>query len=157
MILISACLSGVSCRYNGKSNTISEIETLKHDLIQVCPEQLGNLPTPRPPAEIQNGTGKDVIDMKTAIITKQGLDVTKQFLTGAQRVLELASKHNIAFAIFQERSPSCGVRYCYDGSFSGKLIRGQGITTAMLSQNGFTVFSDEEFTAALKLNNLIDY
>jgi len=147
LYVISACLCGIKCKYNGGSNTHPIFkEMLKnHQVIPVCPEQMGGLPTPRTPCEIINGTGDDVIDGKAKVLNRDGHDVTEQFLRGAYEVLNFTREGNIKSAIFKSRSPSCGVKEIYDGSFSGKLIPGNGVTTALLHKHGINVINDEDF------------
>jgi uncharacterized protein YbbK (DUF523 family) len=140
-ILISACLIGVNCRYDGSSQKITELEQLskKYNLIPICPEQLGGLPTPRSAAEILN----------SKVITKNGEDVTKQFDKGAKEVLALATLHQCTIAILKERSPSCGSNQRYDGYFRGMLIEGEGLTAALLKNNNITVLSENELSSLL--------
>ena len=135
-ILVSACLSGVNCKYNGKNNENEKIiELIKNkDVILVCPEQLGGLKTPRSPAEIKNNK----------VINKENIDVTEEYNKGAQEVLELAKKFNIKTAILKSKSPSCGKGKIYDGTFSGNLINGNGITTELLEKNNIKVISSDE-------------
>ncbi|MEM3703283.1 MAG: DUF523 domain-containing protein [Candidatus Bathyarchaeia archaeon] len=136
MKLCSACLLGVKCRYNGKSAFNRKvIALLKTEvLIPVCPEQLGGLPTPREQAEIR---GKRVI-------TKSGKDVTENFLQGARQVLLLAKLFNVKEAILKQGSPSCGCGRIYDGTFSRKTIKGDGITAALLKKRSIKVIPDDE-------------
>jgi len=124
-------------------------------LMPVCPEQLGNLSTPRQPAEILGGTGLDVIKGNAKVMTEEGGDVTRNFIQGAAEVLDIALKNYVQCAVFKERSPSCGCRYLYDGTFSGKLIRGGGVTTALLKQNQIPVFSEEDLTAACLIKRIL--
>lgn len=135
-ILVSACLLGVECRYNGKGELKKDIEMLlkEHELIPVCPEQLGGLATPRDPAEIQDNK----------IITKTGVDVTKEYLKGAEEVLKLAKLYNCSTAILKERSPSCGYGKIYDGTFSKILIDGNGAAADLLIKNGIKVTGESE-------------
>ena len=123
-ILVSACLLGVNCRYNGTGGLREELLKLMtaHSLIPICPEQLGGLPTPRPPAECRSGR----------VITDEGNDVTTAFQTGACEALKLARLYSCHYAILKERSPSCGSGRIYDGTFSGALTYGDGITAALL-------------------------
>ncbi|MGQ4832910.1 MAG: DUF523 domain-containing protein [Candidatus Asgardarchaeia archaeon] len=147
MIMVSACLLGINCKYNGGSNYNEKvIELLKKGifLVPVCPEQLGGLPTPREPAEIINGDGKEVIIGNARVVTKTGSDVTQEFLKGAQETLKIAKLLNIKTAILKAKSPSCGKGYIYDGSFSHKLKNGDGVTVALLRKNGIKVFSEDE-------------
>lgn len=135
-ILISACLAGVNCKYNGKNNKNEKIiELIKNnDVILVCPEQLGGLKTPRVPAEI----------IKNKVITKDEIDVTKEYQKGAEEVLKIAKQFDIKKAILKSKSPSCGKSKIYDGTFSNKLINGDGVTTKLLKQNGIKVISSDE-------------
>lgn len=135
-ILISACLAGVNCKYNGKNNENKKIiELIKNkDVILICPEQLGGLKTPRNPAE----------RVKDKVITNDNIDVTKEYRKGAEEVLNLVKKFNIKTAILKSKSPSCGKGKIYDGSFSNTLIYGNGITTELLEKNGIKVISSDE-------------
>ena len=135
MKLCSACLLGIKCRYDGKSKPNQRVMRLskKEILIPICPEQLGGLPTPREPAEQK---GKKVI-------TKSGKDVTKNFKKGARQVLRIAKLFGIKKAILKQRSPSCGCGQIYDGTFSGRIIKGDGVTATLLKRNGIKVISEE--------------
>lgn len=135
-ILVSACLLGACCRYDGQSRQNEDIIALgkKHTLIPVCPEQLGGLPTPREPAEIRDGR----------VITRDGRDVTEQYERGADETARLATLLECDLAVLKERSPSCGCKKVYDGSFSGKLVIGNGFTTRKLIQNGICVFGETD-------------
>lgn len=134
--LVSACLLGIRCRYDGRTKTNNRIKELtkKEILIPVCPEQLGGLPTPRNPAE----------QLKDRVYTKEWLDVTEQFRNGAYAVLYLAKLYDIKEAILKQKSPSCGCGQIYDGNFTGKIINGNGVTTTLLKENGIKVISEEE-------------
>ncbi|MCS7115070.1 MAG: DUF523 domain-containing protein [Nitrososphaerota archaeon] len=136
MKLCSACLLGIRCRYNGKSALNRKVvELLKTEtLIPVCPEQLGGLPTPREPAEIR---GKRVI-------TRSGKDVTENFKRGAEQVLKLARLFNAKEAILKQGSPSCGCGKVYDGTFTGKVVEGYGITAALLKKNGVRIIPSDK-------------
>lgn len=135
--MVSACLLGENCKYNGGNNKNEKIIKFleEHEVIPVCPEVLGGLPTPRVPAEIVNGV----------VTTKNGQIVDEEFRTGAYIGLELARKEKIDLAILQSRSPSCGVKQIYDGSFSDRKIAGQGVFTQLLMQEGIAVKDSEEF------------
>lgn len=135
--IVSACLCGENCRYDGKSTLSENIKRLvdEEKAIMVCPEVDGGLPIPRHPCEIRN----------SKVVNNNNEDKTEEFVSGAKKVLELAKKHNIKKAILKEKSPSCGSSFIYDGTFSRKLIKGQGITTELLRKNGIAVISDEEF------------
>lgn len=145
MILISACLLGVNCKYSGGNNKNTTLISLLKDkkIIPVCPEELGGLPTPREPAEIVHGTSSEVLQDKAKICLKDGTDVTKYFLKGAKKTKKIAQSHPICLAIMKERSPSCGVEKIYDGSFMGKVIPGSGIFTTLLKEMGIPVISEE--------------
>lgn len=135
-IIVSACLLGCSCRYDGKSKPCEQIISLasRHCLIPVCPEQLGGLATPRPPAEI----------MGKRVINNQGHDVTQAYEKGAMEALKLYQALGCQMAILKSRSPSCGCGQIYDGSFSGALRPGDGVTAALLKQHGIRVLTEEE-------------
>jgi uncharacterized protein YbbK (DUF523 family) len=137
MILISACLCGVNCKYNGQNNLNEEcLELLKKgEAILVCPEQMGGLETPRTPSEIK------IINGETKVYTKDGKDVTNNYLRGAEEVLKLAKELNIKKAILKRKSPSCGCGEIYDGTFSNTLIKGNGITANLLIENGIEIES----------------
>lgn len=117
--------------------------------IPACPEQLGGLSTPRPPAEIVVGSGEDVLNGKTKVITISGEDITMQFIKGAEETLKITNAFPIKAAILKERSPSCGVHQIYDGSFNNILKKGQGLTTAILKKENIPVYSEEELTKEL--------
>ncbi len=137
--IISACLIGINCRYNGK-NSFSEyinIYRKNYNLIPICPEQLGGLPTPREPAQIIQGDGFDVLAGKTKVLTISGRDITDNFIKGAEEVLKVCKLCYIKYAFLKEKSPSCGVNKIYN---SGKLVRGSGITTSLLIKNNIEVF-----------------
>ena len=135
MKLVSACLIGINCRYDGKSSLNRKCFRLfkKGKLIPVCPEQLGGLTTPRERAESQK-SGK--------VLTKSGRDVTRNFLLGAKETLKIAKALKIKEAILKAKSPSCGSGLIKDGSFSGRLIEKDGITAALLKKNGIRVYTE---------------
>ena len=147
MILVSACLVGINCRYDG-SNIFND-ELLKkfkaEDFIPVCPERLGGLPTPRPSASIKNATGAEVIAGKAKVIDDNGKDVTKEFLKGAQESLKIAKIVGVKKAILKENSPSCGVNFT-DSDFN--KVKGTGVFTAMLKSEGIKIFSEYNFEEA---------
>ena len=132
--LISACLCGQACRYDGGSFHFPQFSRLveKELALPVCPETLACLGVPREPCEILQGH----------VFTRSGHDVTAAFFQGASLVLAQARLHGIHTAVLKEKSPSCGVHTIYDGSFSGHLLPGQGMTTRLLLSHGFTVFSE---------------
>jgi len=145
--LISACLLGIKCAWDGQDIYKSDkaIELLKSEtLIPVCPEQLGGLKTPRAPQEIQGGTGEDVLDRKCKVLNINGEDVTQEFITGAEETLKIAKLFRIEEFIGKSRSPSCGCGQIYNGTFSQKLVNGDGVTTALLKRNGIRVVTQED-------------
>ena len=135
--IVSACLCGEKVRYDSKAKTIEKVKQLTDEgkAIMICPEIEGGLPVPRHPCEIQNNK----------VINNSGEDKTSEFRKGADKTLQLCKKYNIKKAILKEKSPSCGSNYIYDGTFTGTLIPGQGITAKLLTENGIEVISDEEF------------
>ena len=136
MKLCSACLLGVKCRYDGKGKPHKAILRLfkRETLIPVCPEELGGLSTPRNPSE-RNGK---------KVIMKPAKDVTQNFKKGAEEVLKIAEKLKIKKVIFKQRSASCGSGRIYDGTFSGKIIKGDGVATELLKKHGIKVISEDE-------------
>lgn len=142
---VSACLVGCCCKYSGGSNLNHRVlGFLKHrEFITFCPEVDGGLSTPRPPAEIQGGEGREVLAGQARVVTKDGKDVTAFFLTGARQALKAVEDFGPSVVILKERSPSCGVNYIYDGSFSGTVISGAGVTGAALAQQGIQVYTEE--------------
>lgn len=147
LLLVSACLVGIPCRYDGGSCPHDQLQTLaaQGDVLPLCPEVVGGLPTPRPPAEIQGGDGGDVLEGQARVVNIEGRDVTAQFLTGAHKALRVACRCDIKEAILKARSPSCGVGQTYDGSFSGRLVEGDGVTAALLKREGIIVRNEDEW------------
>ena len=135
-LLVSACLMGDNVKYNGGNNKI-DLSRLQEEygLIPFCPEIEGGLPTPRAPSEIISKNPLKLVDIN-------GKDVTKQFQTGAQKALELAQKLSIKKALLKSNSPSCSSSMIYDGTFSSTLIKGDGVTSALLKENGIEVFDE---------------
>ena len=135
-ILVSACLLGVSCRYDGKDNGIRQLEWIAREaeLIPFCPEVYGGLPTPREPSE-RSGDG---------VVSRSGQDVSSQFTKGAGEAVRLAGLLGCKAAILKERSPSCGTHQIYDGTFSGVRILGYGVTAEWLRRAGLQLFSEDE-------------
>lgn len=117
-------------------------------LVRFCPEVAGGLKTPRPPGEIVNGDGQDVLEHRAWVRTSTGEDVTPQFIRGAAMALDLVKTHAIKMAILKAKSPSCGSDFIYDGTFEKRLTAGMGVTTAVLRKNGVHVFSEYEIEAA---------
>lgn len=146
MMLVSACLAGCRCRYDGSSRPDHQLEELvaKGEALPVCPEQLGGLPTPRSPAQIVGGDGDDVLEGRARVLTEEGVDVTAAFLKGAEETLRMARLVGATVAILKERSPSCGSAVIYDGTFSGATRKGRGVTAALLAGHGIVVRSEED-------------
>lgn len=145
MYVISACLCGINCKYNGKNNFNESCAKLfrQGKAILVCPEQLGGLCTPRTPTELKN-LSSDILNGNGNAITSDGIDVTNQFIKGAYETLKIAKDIGATKAILKENSPSCGVNNVYDGTFQGKKIEGMGITAYLLEKEGIEVFSEED-------------
>lgn len=143
-VLVSACLLGVACRYDGASKGLpdSVLRELmaRHVLVPACPEQLGGLPTPRTPAE----------RIEDRVMTKDGRDVTAEYRHGAEQALHLARLCGCKIALLKERSPSCGSGTIYDGTFTGGLTAGDGVTAALLRENGITVYGESEIGRLLE-------
>ena len=138
MVLVSACLVGVHCRYDGSDSFNKELlEKLEGTpFVPICPEQLGGLPTPRVPAEIDHGDGHDVLEGEARVINEQGEDVTAHFLQGAQEALRIAVLTGCRRAFLKARSPSCG---CGSISRQGEAVQGDGVTAALLKRQGIEV------------------
>lgn len=137
-ILLSACLFGKPCRYDGYDNYCSDIELLKKhfEIILICPEVDGGLSTPRLPSEIKG----------TKVINNQGENMTSFFIKGADHALAIAHQYGIKKAVLKEKSPSCGHLKVYDGTFQKNLINGQGITAKLLMENGIAVYNENEIS-----------
>lgn len=140
MILVSACLVGINCKYNGGNNYNEKIFNLvkQGKAIPICPEQLGGLQTPRNPAEVK------IINDKRYVMNNKDVDVTEKFEKGAKEVLELAKKLNIKKAILKSRSPSCGIGKIYSGNFDKKLVDRNGILAEMLLENDIEVINSDD-------------
>ena len=142
-LLVSACLLGVGCRYDGKNNQVPRLAELmkKHTCIPVCAEIFGGLPTPRVPAERRG----------SKVFNRDGEDVTEAFVRGTAEVLRLADLYGCKAALLKERSPSCGSHFVYDGTFTGTVVPGQGVTAALLAGRGVELFSEETIARLLLL------
>ena len=134
--MVSACLTGENCKYNGGNNRNEKVLQLmaEHEVITVCPEQMGGLPTPRVPSEIKDGV----------VTAKDGRIVDKEFRAGAAKCLEIAMCEQPDLIVLQSRSPSCGVKQRYDGTFTGTLVDGSGVTAQLLMKHGFRCIDVEE-------------
>ena len=137
-ILVSACLLGQSCRYDGKSKPCERVIALKdtYNLIPICPEVMGGLPTPRTPSEICG----------ELVLMKDGRNVTENYNRGAQKALEIARENACTVAILKEKSPSCGSGLIHNGLFDGGLVEGDGITAKLLKSQGIRVLGESEIT-----------
>lgn len=150
-ILISRCLLGHPVRYDGgASGPFDRLAAWQAEgrVVGLCPEVAGGLPTPRAPAEIPGGQGGAVLAGEAQVLTVQGEDVTAPFMRGAEIALAHVREHGIRIAILKANSPSCGNRETYDGTFSGTRVPGEGVTAALLRQEGVQVFSEHELDAA---------
>jgi uncharacterized protein YbbK (DUF523 family) len=141
MDIASACLAGVKCRYDGESRPDDKIvEMHRQGLVKlVCPECLAGLPSPRCPSEISGGDGADVLEGRARVAAQDGGDRTEEFIRGAQATLEVARRCGAKRAYLKAKSPSCGNGHIYDGTFSGQLRAGDGVTAALLKKNGIEV------------------
>ena len=135
-IIVSACLAGLCCRYDGETKPCEAVVKLVREgrAVPVCPEQLGGLPTPRMPAEKSGDR----------VVRQDGVDVTAEFVRGAEESLKLAKLIGARAAILKSRSPSCGCGVIYDGSFSGKPVPGDGVTAALFKANGIQIITEED-------------
>ena len=135
-IMVSACLAGENCKYNGGTNRSEKVLQLMtaNEVLTVCPEQLGGLPTPRIPSEVRDGV----------VTAKDGRIVDAQFRAGAAKCLEIAKREQPDLIVLQSRSPSCGVKQRYDGTFTGTLVNEAGVTAQLLMENGFRCIDVED-------------
>lgn len=140
-VLVSACLMGENCKYNGGNNYVKDIELIKTkaNLVSVCPEVDGGLSVPRSPSEIRG----------ERVVAKSGEDVTEYFVKGAELALETAKKHSCKIALLKAKSPSCGTGMVYDGSFEGVLCEGDGVTALLLKKNGIKVLNETQIDELL--------
>lgn len=142
LVMVSSCLAGINCRYDGNNNRVEEIAEMvaAGKAITVCPEVFGGMSIPRDSCEI-------VIDSngKKCVKTEEGRDFTKEFEEGARKTLEIAKVLGIDTVILQQRSPSCGLGKVYDGTFSRRLIDGNGLAADLLSSNGIRVYNDDNY------------
>lgn len=141
-VLVSACLMGFRCRYDGGAQRLECLDDLRerHVLIPVCPEVMGGLPTPREPSEIRDGR----------VVSRDGQDVTQTFLRGAQEAARLALACGCGCALLKERSPSCGLGRVYDGTFTGTLTDGDGLCARLLARRGLRVIGESQVEELLK-------
>ena len=149
MIIVSACLLGENCKYSGGNNKSENVIKYLEDkeYILVCPEQLGGLSTPRNPSEIityGNKDGNDVLSGCTKVLSNKGIDVTKNFIQGAEETLKIAKEHNAKIAILKAGSPSCGYKKIYDGTFLVNKIQGMGVTAAILNKENIALLDEDD-------------
>ncbi|SHK23236.1 Uncharacterized conserved protein YbbK, DUF523 family [Hathewaya proteolytica DSM 3090] len=144
MVVVSACLCGVNCKYNGENNYNEKVAKLFREkkAVLICPEQMGGLSTPRLPCEISNSGGEEVLCHKAKVVNCKGEDCTEQFLKGAEEALNIAKAVGADSAILKSKSPSCGCGKIYDGKFSGQLKQGNGVTAALFLKNGIKVYNE---------------
>lgn len=144
MYMVSACLVGINCRYDGRNTLDEKLAELVREgrAIPLCPEVLGGIPTPRESCEIQLTE-----DGRRMVMSREGTNCTREYTEGARRTLEICRIAGIRKAILQQRSPSCGCGRIYDGTFSSRLIDGNGITAEMLKANGISVYTAETWEA----------
>lgn len=144
-ILVSACLLGVNCRYDGKNGRRDEVLRLlrEYELIPVCPEQMGGMETPREPSECRRDDGRD------QVMNRKGQDVTEYFEKGGEEALKIAKLYGCRYAILKERSPSCGSGIIYDGTFSGAKTAGDGVTARLLKAHGIKVVGESGISSLI--------
>lgn len=147
MKICSACLLGINCRYDGGNNLDKcperiVLEYTNHGLIPICPEQLGGLPTPRNGARIVQGDGYDVLEGRSKVLTDDGQDVTAQYIRGAYEVLRIAKALDISGSILKQGSPSCGSGFTQGGYSKRSVVKGDGVTAALLKKNGIEVYCE---------------
>jgi len=145
-VLVSACLAGERCRYDGQEKRCAKVADMvaRGEAVPFCPEMAGGLRTPRPPAEIRGGDGRDVLAGQARVVNREGQDVTAAYVAGARAGVELARRLGVRRAILKEHSPACGVKAIYDGSFRGRLRPGCGVLAAALAQAGIELCSEED-------------
>ena len=155
--LVSACLLGLPTAYDGEGRAVAALLpwTARGQVVPICPEVAGGLPIPRPTAEIVGGSGEDVLDGRARVVTGAGEDVTSAYVRGAERALAAARRHGITTAILKQRSPSCGSECIYDGTHSGRLRAGQGVTAALLRRHGVAVWSDGDLSGILERDDVV--
>lgn len=151
-ILISSCLIGLNTRFNGKNKKDTNLAQYANraNVIFVCPEQLGGLPTPRPATEIEHGkTAKDVFEGNGKILTGDGEDQTALYLASAYKTLDLCINMNVIAAVLYSKSPSCGSQHKYDGTFTGNIVSGEGLVAYLLRQNNINVYDENNYPSKL--------
>ncbi len=153
-IAVSACLLGIMCRYDGKAFGQDMTEVFSaYDIVPICPEQMGGLPTPRIPCEIQGGDGKDVLEGLAVVMDKNRVDRTDEFIKGAKEAFEIVKKQGINTAVLKSRSPSCGSGMIYTGSFDGRLKPGYGVVAALFKKMGIKIYDEENCVNSKEMNS----
>ena len=142
-VLVSACLLGKNCRFNGGHSYLPDLEGLDVDFIPVCPEEAGNLGTPRPAAEMQ-GSAENILSGIERVLTNDGDDITEKFIQGSEESLEKGLNSGAEVAILKSRSPSCGIGGVYDGTFTHSLTDGNGIFAHLCQNSGITCISSDD-------------
>jgi len=151
LIIVSACLSGVNCRYDGghRENRVIRRLVSERKAIPLCPETAGGRPVPREPVEICGGTGVDVIAGKARIKDRAGNDFTDEIIQGVEEILKTIERMGVTAVILKTKSPACGCGSIYDGTFSGTMIKGNGILTDALKARGINVYTEDNFEEIL--------
>ncbi len=147
---VSSCLLGKNCKYNGGNNFDERVIKLceENSFIEICPETFGGLKAPREPAEIEDGSGEDVLSGKAKVKSRTGQDLTEEFIKGAyaslDKIKKAVSDGEEVIAVLKARSPSCGCGTIYDGTFGGKRIKGNGVAAALLLREGIKVCTEDD-------------
>ena len=146
MKIVSACLVGINCKYNGGNSRNEKVVELskKEKIIPLCPELLAGLGVPREQTEIIEGDGHGVLDGTARVVSRDGKDLSTEFIKAAEKTLEVARRKNATMAVFKARSPSCGSGMIYSGQFDGTLRKGDGVASALLKRNGIKVITEED-------------
>ena len=148
-VLVSACLLGKNCRFNGGHSHLPDLEYLDVDFIPICPEEAGNLGTPRPAAEMQD-SAESILNGVGNVLTSDGDDITEKFIQGSKDSLEKGLNSGAEVAILKSRSPSCGIGTIYDGTFTHSLIDGNGIFAHLCQKSGITCISSDDLNQIKK-------
>ena len=149
-VLISACLLGKHCRFDGGHSHLQELDALDVDWVSVCPEEAGGLETPRSPAEMQ-GSAESILNETGSVVTNEGYDVTEKFIQGAEESLKTGLASGAECAILKSHSPSCGVGRVYDGSFENTLIDGDGMFAHLCRKSGINCISSDDLDKIKKI------
>ena len=152
-ILVSSCLAGIPCCYDGEDRLVEEVRELVRagKAVKACPEVLGGLLSPRPKHELVGGGGAEVLKGEAKVISEKGADESASFKAGAEALMEMAKEAGVTIAILKARSPSCGAGKIYNGTFMGVTKDGDGVAAALLRENGIKLFTEEELEEARSL------